>query len=39
MLFCISFYHAIIRPQLEPEIVEADNNIYWSSDIEENKIE
>lgn len=31
LLFCISFYQAIIRPQLEEELTEAnsDNGVYW----------
>ena len=29
MLFCISFYQAIIRPQIESENVVIDDSIYW----------
>lgn len=41
LLFCISFYHAIIRPQLEQELVDVptDDNIYWNSNTEEYNIE
>ena len=41
LLFCISFYHAIIRPQLEQELVDIaiDDNVYWNSDTEKDKLE
>ena len=29
LLFCVSFYQAIIRPQLESENVVVDENVYW----------
>lgn len=29
LLFCISFYQAIIRPQIESENVVVDDGIYW----------
>jgi hypothetical protein len=38
MLFCISFYQAIVRPQLETQVVETsfDENIHWSVNDEGN---
>ena len=29
MLFCVSFYQAIVRPQIEKENVVVDNSVYW----------
>ena len=39
-LFCVSFYHAIIRPQLEPEVenISTEKNIYWNSDSENDRL-
>jgi hypothetical protein len=29
LLFCVSFYQAIIRPQIEKENVVVDESAYW----------
>jgi hypothetical protein len=41
MLFCVSFYQAIIRPQLENKVVEdvAISNVYSDDYYEDNKKE
>lgn len=36
LLFCVSFYQAIIRPQIEKENVVADESVYWIDENIEN---